>query len=462
MNTDQKYQSPFSWRYGSDALRQIWSETHKRKIWRKIWVALAEVQSTFDLVSQEQLEELRKYQDQIDLERSLAVEARIKHDLMAEILVYGEQCPSSEGIIHLGATSMDIKDNAVVLQIKDSLKILREQLEILLLEFAAKIEDYADYPVMGFTHLQPAEPTTLGYRFAQYGQDLLLSYQELRAFETGLKGKGFTGAVGTSASFQALLGKSNLPIFQRRMEDLLGLEFFPVVNQTYPRSQDYHLITALAGVAATLYKFSFDLRFLQTPSVGEMAESYGKDQVGSSAMPFKRNPIQAEKITSLSRYLAQLPRTAWDNAAHSLLERTLDDSANRRIILPEALLAADEVVRVSSKLVRDLEIFQSNIERNWSIYSPFAATEPLLMALTKAGASRQEMHKLIREHARTAWKEVQAGNRNPLLELIQKDQNIQHYLQGKRIDVLELLDDYVGDAPVRAREMARMIQEEVS
>jgi adenylosuccinate lyase len=462
MNTDQIYQSPFSWRYGSDALRQIWSENQKRKFWRKIWVALADVQSTFGLISPEQVAELRKYQDQVDLERSLEVEARIKHDLMAEIIVYGEQCPASEGVLHLGATSMDIKDNAAILQIQASLIILREQLERLLLEFAVKIEDYADLAVMGFTHLQPAEPTTLGYRFAQYGQDLLLSYKELMEFEAGLKGKGFTGAVGTSASFQALLGESNLPIFQKRMEDQLGLKFFPVVNQTYPRSQDYRLIGILAGLAATLYKFSFDLRFLQTPSVGELAESHGKDQVGSSAMPFKRNPIQAEKVTSLCRYLAQLPRTAWDNAAHSLLERTLDDSANRRIILPEALLAANEVIRVSIQLVRNLDIFQKNIEKNWSLYGPFAATEPLLMALTKAGASRQEMHEIIRGHAQTAWKEIQIGKRNPLLELIKNDQRIQKHLAGKKIAVSDLLDDYLGDAPDRARKMSRMIREEVS
>ncbi|MCJ7733425.1 MAG: lyase family protein, partial [Anaerolineales bacterium] len=320
------YLSPFSWRYGSPEMREIWSVWSTRLLWRKIWVALAEVQADYGLVTEEQAKELKGKMPLVDLDRSSELENQLQHDLMAELHTFAEQCPNAGGILHMGATSMDIKDNALVLQQKEALVRILNQTRDLLKLLAGIIHDWVDLPVIGFTHLQPAEPTTLGYRLAQSGQDLLICYQQLTRFENEIQSKGFTGAVGTSASFAILLGNENLAKFQEKMAQKLGLVFFPVVTQTYPRLQDYQLLSHLAGMGAVLYKMAFDLRLLQSPGLGELAEPFGEKQVGSSAMPFKQNPIKAEKINSLGRILAQLPRTAWDNAAHSLLERTLDDS----------------------------------------------------------------------------------------------------------------------------------------
>jgi adenylosuccinate lyase len=270
-------------------------------------------------------------------------------------------------------------------------------------------------------------------------------------------GKGFTGAVGSSASFATLLGEENLPAFQEKMAEKLGLNFFDVVSQTYPRSQDYRLLSILAGMGAVLYKFAFDLRILQSPGFGELAEPFGEDQVGSSAMPFKKNPIQAEKINSLGRYLAQLPRIAWDNAAHSLLERTLDDSANRRIIIPEAFLCADEMLDASLYILKDLVVNKSRIKQNLETYGPFAATEKLLMLLVKAGADRQKMHGLIRGHALKAWAAVQKGEPNPLADLLIEDQEIQDFLSAEQISDSMSGLSYLGDTIKRSRDMVNRI-----
>ncbi len=345
------YQSPFSWRYGSDEMRQIWSLHNTRLLWRRIWVALAEVQVNFGLVSSEQAASLSDKSNAIDLSRSIELESQLKHDLMAELQAFAGQCPDAGGILHLGATSMDIKDNASVLQQKSALDLILQRSKDLLIVMARLILEWADTPLIGFTHLQPAEPTTLGYRLAQPAQDLFKYHQELIGFSEGIKSKGFTGAVGTSASFAVLLGKENLPEFQDQISRKLDLDFYSVVNQTYPRIQDYQLLSLLAGQAAVLNKMAFDLRLLQSPILGELAEPFGKQQVGSSAMPFKQNPIKSEKINSLGRILAQLPRIAWDNAANSLLERTLDDSANRRIVLPEAFLCADEMLSTMTEIM---------------------------------------------------------------------------------------------------------------
>jgi adenylosuccinate lyase len=341
------YQSPFSWRYGSTEMRQVWSEVNKRRIWRKLWVMLAAVQAEFGLVKQKQVEDLKNHADSVDIERALQIEAEIQHDLMAELKTFAEQAPAGGSILHLGATSMDIEDNADVLRMRQSLELILESLHELLLIFAAQIDAWAEVPLIAFTHIQPAEPSTLGYRMATYAQDLLMDWEHLSQLQSGLRGKGFRGAVGTSASYADLMGKENLEAFERRLSEELELEFFPVTTQVYPRKQDFWVLSALASLGASLYKFAFDLRILQSPPIGELSEPFGVKQVGSSAMPFKRNPVNAEKIDSLARVLAQFPRLAWDNAAHSLLERTLDDSANRRTLLPEAFLIADELLRTA-------------------------------------------------------------------------------------------------------------------
>ena len=462
MSNNKEYQSPFSWRYGSFEMRDIWSEHHTRLLWRHLWTILAEVQKDYQLVSEEQLKELQEHKDDVDLTRSKEIELEIQHDLMSELHHFAEQCPLAGGIIHLGATSMDIKDNATVLQIVAALKLVISRLGELLLSLSALINKWSELPMMGFTHLQPAEPTTLGYRLAQYAQDLLAYYQELSSQTRQIKTKGFTGAVGTSASYQTLVGEKNLEKFQEKLSKKVGLSFFTVSTQTYPRIQDYQILTSLAGAGAVLYKLVFDLRFLQSPGLGEMAEPFGTKQVGSSAMPFKQNPIKAEKINSLGRYLAQLPRVAWDNAAHTLLERTMDDSANRRVILPQAFLAFEEMVLVSNDILSDIQIFESKISQNLEKYGPFAATERLLMTLCKAGADRQEMHEIIRKHALVAWTEVRNGKENPLVNNISNDQTLLSHLTTNEIRTAFAGGEYLGDAVKRAKKISKEIAKTIN
>ena len=476
--THETYLSPFTWRYGSAEMRRIWSEAHKRRLWRRIWVALAEAEHAAGLVTAEQVADLRSHAGEINLARALEIEAEIHHDLMAEVRAYAEQCPIGGGIIHLGATSMDVEDNADVLRMRDALDLLLGRLRGLLLAFAGQIETWAAAPTMAFTHLQPAEPTTVGYRLAQYAQDLWADWQELGRVVAELRGKGFKGAVGTSASYAQLLGAevkakveeelsastsaststSTLASFEARIMSALGLEAYPVATQTYPRKQDYRVLSALAGLGQSLYKFAFDLRILQSPVIGEWAEPFGARQVGSSAMPFKRNTIHAENMDSLARQLAALPRIAWDNAAHSLLERTLDDSANRRSFLPEAFLIADELVGRGSRLIAGLRIDRDAASRLLNAYGPFAATERLLMELVKRGGDRQALHEVIREHAMTAWAAIRRGEPNPLVESLAADPRVTRF--APRAELLAWLDagDYVGDAPERAVAFAELLR----
>jgi adenylosuccinate lyase len=409
MNPFESYQSPFSWRYGSPEMRSIWGEVNKRRLWRRLWVALAQAQVEFDLVTSEQVAELQAHAAEIDMDKALEVEVRNHHDLMAELKVYAAQCPSAGGVLHLGATSMDIKDNAEVLQIDQSLDLILTRLGELLKVTSQKIEAYAALPVMAFTHLQPAEPTTLGYRLAGFGQDLLTDYETLSDLRKNLKGKGFKGAVGNAASYEMLYGAEGARTLEDHLSKLLKLPFFEVATQTYPRKQDYSLLAGLAGLGATAYKFAFDLRLLQSEVIGEMAEPFGAEQVGSSAMPFKRTPVEAEKIDSLARVLATAPVTAWNNYAHSLLERTLDDSANRRTLFPETFLALDEILLTMTRMLQGLQVKEAAVKRTLTQFGPFSAVERVLMAAVKAGADRQQMHEVLRQLSLSAWTSVQQG-----------------------------------------------------
>jgi adenylosuccinate lyase len=452
------YLSPFTWRYGSQEMRKIWSEVHKRLLWRKLWVTLAEEQAEFGLVRADQTADLRTHMGSVDVDRALEIEAQIHHDLMAELKVFAEQCLLGGGILHLGATSMDIEDNADVLRQRESINLVLSKLKELLLLFAEKIETWADLPLIAFTHLQPAEPSTLGYRLAGYAQDLFMDWKNLQSTGKNLQGKGFKGAVGTGASYAELIGTDHLADFENRLSQRLELAFFPVATQVYPRKQDYFLLGHLAGLGASLHKFAFDLRLLQSSTIGELSEPFSKQQVGSSAMPFKRNPVNAEKIDSLARLLAGMPRIAWDNAANSLLERTLDDSANRRSLFPEAFLICDELLITAKRIMGGLQVDEAAIYRNLNTYAPFAAVERVLMALVKAGADRQVMHECLRQHSMTAWNAVQSGNPNPLSELISHDPEIINYLPSNELYQLMEVTHYIGDAPQRARQMAETIR----
>lgn len=464
MFTHDTYLSPLTWRYGSEEMRRVWSERHKRLLLRRFWVALATAQHEAGLVTAEQLADLQAHQDQVDLERAAQIEAEIRHDLMAEIRTFAEQCPVGGGIIHLGATSMDALDDVEALRIREALDLLLQRLSALLRVVAEQVERYADLACMAFTHLQPAEPTTVGYRLAQYGYDLWADGEELRRVRQMVKGKGLRGAVGTSASYSQLLaGTGWTPAqLEARVMALLGLEAHPVSTQVYPRKQDWLVLNALAGLAQSVYRLAFDLRLLQSPPVGEWSEPFGAKQVGSSAMPFKRNPIDAENLDSLARQLAALPRVAWDNAAHSLLERTLDDSANRRMVLPEAFLLADELVSRATRVLRGLVVREEVIARNLAAYGVFAATERLLMEAVKAGGDRQALHEVIREHSLAAWDALRRGEPNPLAQALSSDPRLTRWLPPEEIAVLLDAGDYVGDAPARARALAAMLREAVS
>jgi adenylosuccinate lyase len=462
MKAGESYQSPFSWRYGSPEMRRIWSEENRRRLWRRLWVALAEAQTEFGLVTCEQVDDLIAHRDEIDLPRALEVEARIQHDLMAELKVYAAQCPVGGGILHLGATSMDIKDNAEVLQVRQSLDLLLPRLQALLLALAGKVEEFAGMPVMAFTHLQPAEPTTLGYRLASFAQDLLEDYETLLRARQELKGKGFKGAVGSAASYTMLFGAEGQARLEERISQALELPFYPVATQTYSRRQDYTLLSALAGLAGTAYKFAFDLRLLQSEVIGELGEPFGAEQVGSSAMPFKRNPIQAEKIDSLARAVSAAPLTAWHNYAHSLLERTLDDSANRRSLLPETFLAVDEILLALQRVINGLRVNPARARQNLERFGPFAAVERVLMAAARQGADRQEMHEVLRQLSMQAWEALGRGEANPLVDLTLADERVTRWLSPDEMRGLFAVEGYTGLAEERARAMAARIRERLA
>jgi adenylosuccinate lyase len=456
-----RYLSPFSWRYGSESMRHIWSETYKRRVWRKIWFHLADVQSQYGLVTSEQVQVIGQHIDRVDIQRAFEIEAEIHHDLMAELKTFAEQCGTASAILHFGATSMDIEDNADAMRIREALDVILITLQKLLLVFAGQIESWAGTPIMAYTHLQPAEPSTLGYRLASYAQDLLEDWKQLVQLKAAIRGKGFKGAVGTAATYTDLMGIGQFTDFEAQLSIRLGIPFYPVTTQTYPRKQDYQLVSALASLGGTIYKFAFDLRLLQSPPVGELSEPFGQRQIGSSAMPFKRNPIQSEKINSLARALAQMPQVAWHNAAHSLLERTLDDSANRRSLLPEAFLTTDEILLTALRIIKNLNVDTAAIQRNMASYAPFAATERLLMGLVQAGADRQETHAALRKHALAAWQSLQQGGLNLLPELVSKDPVFMAFLTQEQIQSLMQVEGYTGIAEDAARRLAEHIRQEI-
>jgi adenylosuccinate lyase len=455
------YQSPFSFRYGSDEMRSLWSENVKRRLWRRVWLAVAEAQAAAGLVTSEQVADIKAHVEDLDLPASTEQEALIGHDLMAELKTFAAQCPRGGGILHWGLTSADVTDNVDVVRQRAALELLLRRLRGVLVLLAGQIEDTADLAVMGYTHLQAAEPTTLGYRLAGYAQDLLGQLEALAHLRAELRGKGIKGAVGTGASLLEMLeGRpTTAEALEASVMKALGLEAYDVTGQVYPRSQDYRLLTALAGLAASMHKFAFDLRLMQSPGVGVAAEPFGAAQVGSSAMPFKRNPVIAERVCSLARLVPAFAQIAWQNAADSLLERTLDDSANRRITLAEAFLTCDEILRCANEMVEGLRLDRRQAAFWLELYGPFAALERLMTALTLAGADRQQMHEHLRQSSMAAWQAMQEGQPNPLLESLCGDTTVLKYLQPARVRALMRADGYIGFAPQRARQTAALLRQ---
>lgn len=455
------YQSPYTNRYGSSEMRAIWSETSKRRVWRRVWVAVAEAQAAAGLVSPQQLDDVRANADKVDIPSAMEIEAEIGHDLMAELKTFAEQSPEGGSILHWGLTSADVQDNAEVVRQKAAMAILIESLREVLIRFADLIDETAEVAVMGFTHLQPAEPTTLGYRLSFYAQDVFEHTEALIRLRQSLKGKGIRGPVGTSGPFVDMLeGNEVTPdMLEATVMHRLGIEAFLISTQTYPRIQDFKLLSALAGLAGSFHKFALDLRLMQSPGFPALREPFGENQVGSSAMPFKRNPIKAEKICSLARSVYATQTPVWENAAQAGLERTLDDSANRREAIPEAFLACDEIVRTAEAILSDLTIDEAGITGQLERYGPFAAIERILTALVLEGADRQQMHEHLRQHSLKAWDALQDGQVNPLRDQLAQDPVILKYLQPGRVRELLEARRYVGNAPARARAMADRIRD---
>ncbi|MDE2480662.1 MAG: adenylosuccinate lyase [bacterium] len=452
------YASPFSWRYGRAELRTLFSEQDRRKLWRAVWVALAEAQMAKGLVTAEEVADLRAHAGEIDVEAALEIEREIHHDLMAEIRVFASQAKLGGGKLHLGATSMDIEDTVETYRLRLALAMVGENLRGLLASFAQRIGQYGDLVCMAFTHLQPAEPTTLGYRLAMYAQDLLIDDTNLRFVFEQLTTKGLRGAVGTAASYEHLLdhdGRSGE--LETHVLAAFGLEAREIATQTYPRKLDYLLLSALAGVGASLSKFAADIRILSSPEFGEVAEPFGKSQVGSSAMPFKRNPIMCERIDSLARLLLGYSDVAWQNAATNYLERTLDDSANRRTTLPEALLCTDEIITLARKVIDGLRVEERRIAHNLRTYGPFAGTEAVMMEAARAGGNRQELHEQIRSAAMEAWAALARGEDNPLAQTLTADPSLTALVDPAEIRRLLDPSKHVGTAPKRAAAVAQKI-----
>lgn len=457
--TFDTYLSPFSWRYGSEEMRQLFSEKHKYQTWRKIWVALASAQHQAGLVSDKELADLKKHEDKIDITRAQEIENETHHDVVAGIHEYAEKAKIGGGKIHLGATSMDVVDNADSFRIKEALTLVEKNLKDLLKILAGMVEEKADQPCMAYTHLQPAEPTTVGYRLAVYAQDLLTDLKFLYFVKTTFAAKGMKGAVGTAASYTQILKGTKLD--PEKMEELvmteLGLSSTLISTQVSSRKLDYLVISVLASISSSLAKFAADLRILQAPGIGEWAESFSKNQVGSSAMPFKKNPINSEKVCSLARFITQLPVVALENASHSYLERTLDDSANKRVVIAEAFLATDEVLRTSQKLLKGLFINDQRIAYNLNQYAPFAATESILIELVKKGADRQVMHEKLKEISLQAWNALQEGQANPMRKLLKEDTSLSKYLTSQEIEALLDVCKHIGTAPHRAKKLVKVI-----
>ena len=413
---------------------------------------LARAQKKEGLVGKEELEDLEKHQDDLDIERIWEIEKDTRHDVVAAVSEFAEKAKIGGGKIHLGATSMDISDNAETVRMQEAIGVVEKRLVALLLALSSKVEKYAEYVCMGYTHLQPAEPTTLGYRFAFYAQELLMDLELLQFVKKNLKSKGLKGAVGTSASYVKLLDEKKAGEMEKEIMNELGIEAAEITNQTAPRKIEFWIGSLLASIAQSLNKFAFDLRIMQSSGFGEWQEPFGSSQVGSSAMPFKKNPIKSEQICSLARLVVNLSRTSWDNAANQLLERTLDDSANRRVVIPEMFLAIDEILSSATKIIDGLTINDKRITKNMDTYWPFSATESIILEAVKKGADRQKMHEVLREIS------LKAEEGNSMQDLLESNPEIAKFLKPAEIDQLLDAKNHVGNAPKKALELVGRIK----
>lgn len=423
MGTD-RYQSPLSERYASGEMQYIFSQDMKFRTWRKLWVALAETEKELGLhISQEQIDELKAHQEDINYEVAREREKVVRHDVMSHVFAYGVQCPKAKGIIHLGATSCFVGDNTDIIVMAEALKLVKTKLVNVIGELAGFADAYKGLPTLAFTHFQPAQPTTVGKRASLWAQEFLMDLEDLEYVLSGLKLLGSKGTTGTQASFLELFD-GNQEIMDRidpLIAEKMGFsDCFPVSGQTYPRKLDMRVLNVLAGIAASAAKMSNDLRLLQ--HLKEVEEPFEKSQIGSSAMAYKRNPMRSERIASLARYVLVDALNPAMTAAAQWFERTLDDSANKRLCIPEGFLAVDGILDLCLNVVDGLVVYPKVIEKRLRSELPFMATENIMMDAVKAGGDRQELHERIRELSMEAGQNVKVnGGENNLLELIAGD-----------------------------------------
>ena len=415
--TEARYQSPLGLRYASTAMQELWGEPYRAALWRQLWLALMETQRELGLAIPERaIEELRAHQDDTDLAAVAEYEHRFRHDVMAHIHHLGDQAPAARPFIHLGATSAYVTDNADLMVIREALRLTLGRIAAVLGALGDLASRFADLPCLGYTHFQPAQLTTVGKRATLWAQDFGLDADELCNRIESVRFLGCKGTTGTQASFLELFRGDHEKVqeLDRRVSARMGFDrVFPVSGQTYPRKIDSTVLDALSGIAQSASKMAADLRLLQHE--GELLEPFESDQIGSSAMAYKRNPMRAERITGLARFLISLQQNTAQTAAAQWLERTLDDSANRRIVLPEAFLAADAILILARNIVTRLEVREPVIARNVSAQMPFMATERWLMLGVAAGGDRQELHEVIRQLSLGAAEAVGSGRPNELL-----------------------------------------------
>ena len=418
------YESPLNGRYASKEMLAIFSPDRRYQTWRRLWVALAEAEMELGLpVTQAQVDEMKARIADIDYENVRRHEERVRHDVMAHVLAYGDVCPNAKGIIHLGATSCYVTDNGDILMLRDAIALLRKKIVEVLRRLSGFAMRYKDMPTLGYTHLQPAQLTTVGKRACLWMQDLTMDLDELDGAANALRLLGNRGATGTQVSFLELFDGDSAKVdeLEARIAEKVGMKkVFDVSGQTYPRKLDTRVLNAVAAVAQSAYKFAQDLRLLQ--SFREIEEPFEKNQIGSSAMAYKRNPMRAERMCALSRHAMALVQDAQNTAATQWFERTLDDSANRRLSLPEAFLSVDAVLELYANIADGLVVYPRMIEKRVNENLPFMATEDILMAAVKAGADRQEIHERIRVHSQAAAQRMKAeGLESDLLERIAAD-----------------------------------------
>lgn len=421
-----KYESPLSSRYASEYMLKLFSADTRYSTWRKLWVSLAKAEKKMGLnITDEQIEELSAHIYDIDYEVERAREAVVRHDVMAHIYAYGLSCPKAAGIIHLGATSCYVTDNADLVIYRDGLLYIKNQLKIAIAKIAAFCDTYKDVPTLGYTHYQPAQLVTVGKRASLWLQDFMSDLEEIDFAISNIKFLGCRGTTGTEASFMELFDGDERKI--DKMNELIAKDFgfdvcFDVCGQTYPRKLDSRILNALASIAQTAYKTATDIRLLQHDR--QIDEPSQEKQVGSSAMAYKRNPMMCERVCSLSRYLMVDSENAGLTASTQWLERTLDDSANRRISMPEAFLAADAVLRLIQTIFGGIRVNQKVIEKSVKEYMPFIATENILMEAVKKGGDRQKVHEVIREASMIATQRLKDGEEGRLFDELAKSEDI--------------------------------------